>query len=166
MFQLSVYLEIPSKIYIYNVDGTYCLCSFCLHVYTKCNCCACPKPGLGFPTLYVVVRPSFVLSELRWDVIVRFVDIDGIVDNHSSIFLFMTSRSYIQIGFADHLTFTRRYCWSGDISCSPLTARIKSQMGVQAPITTWRVTISWKVEQRFINLIGISHLLILVSSIT
>ena len=91
------------------------------------NCCACPKPG------------------------------PGIVDNHSSIFLFMTSRSYIQIGFVDHLTFTRGYCWSADISCRPLTARIKSQMGVQAPITTWRVTVSWKVEQRFINLIGISH---------
>jgi hypothetical protein len=34
---------------------------------------ACPKPGTGFPTSYVVF--FFVFSEWRWEMIVRFVDI-------------------------------------------------------------------------------------------
>jgi hypothetical protein len=42
--------------------------------------CACPKPGPGFPTSYVVV--FFVFSKLRCPVIVRFVDIRGIVDHN------------------------------------------------------------------------------------
>ena len=43
------------------------------------HCCACPKPRLGF--IYVV---GFVLvfDELRWDVIVCYVEIGGIVDHH------------------------------------------------------------------------------------
>jgi len=40
---------------------------------------ACPKIVPGFPTKYGI----FVFSELRWDMTVRFVDIDGIVDHHS-----------------------------------------------------------------------------------
>ena len=40
---------------------------------------ACPKPGPGFPTSYIVV--SFVFSELSLEVIVRFVDI-GEIFNH------------------------------------------------------------------------------------
>jgi hypothetical protein len=34
---------------------------------------ACPKPGTGFPTSYVVI--FFVFSEWRWEMIVRFVNI-------------------------------------------------------------------------------------------
>ena len=41
--------------------------------------CACPKPGPGFRTSYVVV-PPFLFSELRWEVIVDFFDIGGIVN--------------------------------------------------------------------------------------
>jgi hypothetical protein len=42
------------------------------------------KSGPGFPTSYDV---GFVFSELRWEVIVRFVDIDGIVDHHWHVVL-------------------------------------------------------------------------------
>ena len=35
--------------------------------------CACPKPGPGFLSSYVMV--FFIFSELRWEVILRFVDI-------------------------------------------------------------------------------------------
>ena len=44
------------------------------------------KSGPGFPTSYDV---GFVFSELRWEVIVRFVDIDGIVDHHCLNCLFI-----------------------------------------------------------------------------
>ena len=41
--------------------------------------CACPKPGTGFPSTYVVL--FYVFSVLRCEIIVLFVDIGGIVDN-------------------------------------------------------------------------------------
>ena len=40
--------------------------------------CACAKPGSGCPMLYLVVMLMF--NELRWEVIVCFVDIGGIVE--------------------------------------------------------------------------------------
>ena len=40
----------------------------------------CPKQGLGFPTSYIVV--FFMFNDLRWEVIVRFIDICRIVDYH------------------------------------------------------------------------------------
>ena len=42
--------------------------------------CACPKPGSGFPMPYVL--GVFVSKELKWEVVVDFVDIGGIVDHH------------------------------------------------------------------------------------
>ena len=44
---------------------------------------ACPKPGLAFPTSLVV--DFFMSSELRREVVVRFVDNGGLVD-HQSLF--------------------------------------------------------------------------------
>ena len=41
--------------------------------------CACPKPGPGFPTSYVMV--FFMFNELKCEVIVHLVDIGGIVDH-------------------------------------------------------------------------------------
>lgn len=35
--------------------------------------CPFPKPGPGFPTSYVVI--FFIFNELRWEVIVHFIDI-------------------------------------------------------------------------------------------
>ena len=35
-----------------------------------------------FQTSYVVVL--FMFNDLRWKVIVRFIDIDGIIDNHNN----------------------------------------------------------------------------------
>jgi hypothetical protein len=43
--------------------------------------CARPKPGSGFPMPYAMV--FFMFNEMRLEVIVRFVDIGGIVDHHS-----------------------------------------------------------------------------------
>ena len=51
------------------------------------HCCVCPMPGLGFPTSYVVV--FFMFNNLRWYVIVRFVDIGGIVDHQCLNCLFI-----------------------------------------------------------------------------
>ena len=51
------------------------------------HACAFPKPGPGFPTSYVVV--FFVFIELKWEVVVRFVDIGGIIDHHYLHFLFI-----------------------------------------------------------------------------
>ena len=45
------------------------------------------KPGI--PTLYVVF--SYMFNELRWEVIVGFVDIGGIVDYHCLYFLFIVN---------------------------------------------------------------------------
>ena len=41
------------------------------------HCCAFPKPGPGLPKPYVVV--FFVIDGFKWMVMIRFVDIDGIV---------------------------------------------------------------------------------------
>ena len=49
--------------------------------------CVCPTPGSGVPALYVVVL--LVFSEWRWEVIVSFDDIGGIVDHHMLNFLFI-----------------------------------------------------------------------------
>jgi len=43
---------------------------------TPPHCCVCLKPISGFPTSHVMV--FFVFSKLRWEGIVRFVDIGGI----------------------------------------------------------------------------------------
>jgi len=56
---------------------------------TPPHACACPTPGSGIATLYVVVFfviSEFVISELSREVIVYFVNIGGIVDHHSLIF--------------------------------------------------------------------------------
>ena len=47
-----------------------------------------PRSGPGFSTLYVVV--VLVCNDLRREVIVRFVDIGGIVDHHCLNFVFIT----------------------------------------------------------------------------
>jgi hypothetical protein len=50
--------------------------------------CACLKARPGYPTSYVLVVFFFMLNELRWEVIVRLVDISWIVDHHCLNFLF------------------------------------------------------------------------------
>ena len=55
--------------------------------------CVCPKHEPGFPTSNIVV--SFLFNELRWELIVGFVDIDGIVDHHCLSFLFLTLHNII-----------------------------------------------------------------------
>jgi hypothetical protein len=67
--------------------------------------CACLKPGPGFLTSYVMV--CFVFSELRWEVIVRYVAIGGIVDHHCLIFLFIIY--LIQKGGV-HVSLTAYWC--------------------------------------------------------
>jgi hypothetical protein len=50
-----------------------------------------PKSGPGFSILYVVV--VLVCNDLRREVIVRFVDIGGIVDHHCLNFVFITLKN-------------------------------------------------------------------------
>ena len=56
---------------------------------TSLHVCACPKPGPGFTTSYVMV--FLVFSVIRLDVIVHFVDIVGIVNHHCLNYLFIKS---------------------------------------------------------------------------
>ena len=87
----------------------YNICRFsivCLYLYcrSRSNCqerrvvipltslspphvCACSKSKPGFSTSYVVVFSMF--NYLRLKVVVRFVDIRGIVDHHCLNFLFI-----------------------------------------------------------------------------
>jgi hypothetical protein len=55
---------------------------------TSPHFCACSKPGPGFPTSDVV---GFfcMFNDLRREVIVRFGDVIGIVDQHCLSFLFI-----------------------------------------------------------------------------
>ena len=50
-----------------------------------CTFGACLIQETGFSTLLVVIH-LFVFRVLRWEDIIRFVDIDGIVDHQSSLF--------------------------------------------------------------------------------
>ena len=54
---------------------------------TQTHFCVCPEPALGFPMSYVMV--FFMFNELRWDMIVHFVDIGGIVYYYCLNFLFI-----------------------------------------------------------------------------
>ena len=45
--------------------------------------CFCLKPGPGFPSIYVVI--FYIFNDLRWEVIVHFVDIVRIVDHFVDI---------------------------------------------------------------------------------
>jgi hypothetical protein len=56
--------------------------------------CVFPKSRPGSPTSYVVV--FFVFRQLRWEVIVRFVDIGEIVDHHSLNFLSITDNTWMK----------------------------------------------------------------------
>ena len=53
------------------------------------NMCACPKSaaGHGFPTDMSLA--TCVFSGLRWEEIVSFVNIGGIIDHHCLNFLFI-----------------------------------------------------------------------------
>jgi hypothetical protein len=54
---------------------------------TPPHCYACHKRGPVFRTSNAVVY-LFVLTELRWEVIVHFVEIGGIVDHQSCLNVF------------------------------------------------------------------------------
>ena len=55
-----------------------CYCVIILINWTPPHLCACPKTGNGFPTQYVVVF-VFVFNGLRWEGVVYFVDISGLL---------------------------------------------------------------------------------------
>ena len=62
------------------------------HIHlTPLHFCACPKPGLWFPTSYVMVISMF--NKLKWEVIVHFVEVDGSFDSRYLNFLFIVVRS-------------------------------------------------------------------------
>jgi hypothetical protein len=71
------------------------------------NVCPYPKPWLRFPKLYVGSCVC-VVGELVWEVIVRFVDIDGIVDNHCLIVHFIKITIIIMktyVSYSVHMTY-------------------------------------------------------------
>jgi hypothetical protein len=53
----------------------------------------CLKSGHGFPLAYVVVFIAF--HDLRWEVIVHFVDIDGVVCHHYLNALFIIQQCWL-----------------------------------------------------------------------
>jgi hypothetical protein len=59
-----------------------------IHEFNPAICFAPSMPGPGF---YIV----FVFNELRWEVIVRFVDIAGIVDHHGLKFIFIANIAFL-----------------------------------------------------------------------
>jgi hypothetical protein len=66
-----------------HTTSDYCIRLFSSSSFTlpRHIFCASPRSELEFPTSYRVF--SFMFNELRWEVVVCFVDIDGIVEHHS-----------------------------------------------------------------------------------
>ena len=56
--------------------------------------CGCPKQGHGFLTPYAMI---FFIQDLMWEVIVRFVDIGGIVDHQCLKFIFILKKGNVHI---------------------------------------------------------------------
>jgi hypothetical protein len=56
---------------------------------------------------YVMV--SFILNDLRWEVIVRYVDICGIVDHHCLNFLFIIQLVQIHYQIVSELVLIYRH---------------------------------------------------------
>jgi hypothetical protein len=56
--------------------------------FHQTHLCTCPKAGPGFPESYAVVFR--VLHCLRWEVVIGFVDICGIIDHHCLNFLLIS----------------------------------------------------------------------------
>ena len=65
------------------------------HIFTRSK----PKPG--FLMSYVVVL--YVFNDFKWEVVVHFVDIDGMADQYCLIFLFiiqfLQGIDYYQLSF-------------------------------------------------------------------
>ena len=75
---------------------------------TPPHLCACPRTCISN---FIYCGVFFVFSELSWEVVVRFVDIGGIVDHHCLIF-----PCFVDIGgIVDHhcLIFPcfKKNCW-------------------------------------------------------
>ena len=68
---------------------------FQYQLYLATYMCLSQSQDLGFQRLMFVV--FFVFSELRREVIVRFVDISGIVDHQCSNLLFIITYKYVKI---------------------------------------------------------------------
>ena len=68
---------------------------------TPPHLCACSNPG--FPTLYVVVFLTW--TDLSWAMVVRIVDIDGIVDCLNFHFMIASVKMSCPTGF--HLSHTK-----------------------------------------------------------
>jgi hypothetical protein len=62
---------------------------------------ACPKPGIIFPTLCIVV--CFMLNELWWEIVVRFVDIGGITDHYWIVYIMNKLSSHTSTS-SDHIS--------------------------------------------------------------
>ena len=77
---------------------------FPLTSFTLPHFCVFPKLGLDFQRH--MPWSFFVFRELRWEVIVRFVDIGGLVDHHCLNFLFITFYHFNLIRSQDFFFFS------------------------------------------------------------
>ena len=83
---------------------------------TQPHLCSCPNLWPWFPTSHVVV--FFVFSQLKWEVIVRFVEIGGIVDHHYLTFfafygVILTS---LVCHFVDRISTHSNLYWCSDLT--------------------------------------------------
>jgi hypothetical protein len=74
--------------------------------------CVCLKPGPWFPTSYVVV--FFVFSELRWDVILRFVDAEELFYSKIYFAVVVNNTGNFDFRIPQHQTI---YFWMIHTSC-------------------------------------------------
>ena len=59
---------------------------------TPQHCCVCPTPRHGFSIPYIMV------DYLKLDVVVRFINISGIIDHHCLIYLFIKAILILPVG--------------------------------------------------------------------
>ena len=80
-----------------HASRIHILLTMCFMLQNSSHFCNCPKMGHGFPTSYVKV--FFMFNDLRWEVIVCFVDI---VDHHRLNFLFIYRYYSSGASYSDH----------------------------------------------------------------
>ena len=90
-----------SNIYFIHRNFFYCTSTTTGTYFDECiltgltlpYCCACPKPGLGFPTSYVVRYFCVQWAQLRLEMIVLFADC-GEFENHHCLKLHFITKQH------------------------------------------------------------------------
>jgi len=112
-FTPLIYLKMKVKVqhaFTYWLKG---MVGIPLNGTTRQHLCACPNPGPEFPSDYIV--DLFVFDDFMWEVVVRFVDIGGIVYHHCFHLLFVI---YYEISWWDQ---RRQFLFYKPANCLFLT---------------------------------------------